>query len=149
MVGAGAALVLTLSACGQPTAGFGGQPTPPPSSQTQPSETGPEPDVPAGAKRLSKDKADVTALPADFPRGVWTEGDGTVVGTFAKEGGCSKARADLTEQTDGGIKITLVETIPANSEACTMDLRFPEVRVKLAKPLGERKVTVLSKQETK
>ncbi|WHT21459.1 hypothetical protein N8J89_10500 [Crossiella sp. CA-258035] len=151
VVGAGAALVLALSACAEPTAGFGGQPTPPPSSSAQQptSEVGPEPEPPQGGKPLAKNKADLSALPADFPKRVWTEGDGSVVGTFGKEGGCSKVRADLTEQTDTAVKITLVETTPANSEACTMDLRFPPVTVKLAKPLGERTVSVTAKQETK
>ncbi|MCK2240383.1 MULTISPECIES: hypothetical protein [unclassified Crossiella] len=149
VVSAGAALVLALSACAEPTAGFGGQPTPPPSSAQPTPEPGPEMDPPAGGKPLAKNKADLSALPADFPKRVWTEGDGTVVGTFGKEGGCSKVRADLTEQTDTGVKITLVETTPANSEACTMDLRFPPVTVKLAKPLGERTVAVTAKQETK
>ncbi len=145
MVGAGAALVLALSACAEPTAGLGGPPPPPPPTSENPQE----PEAPPGGKPLPKTQTDLSALPEDQPKRVWTEGDGSVVGTFGKEGGCSKVRAELTGQDEKTVKILLIETTPAKAEACTMDLRFPPVTVKLDKPLGERTVAVTEKQETK
>lgn len=86
----------------------------------------------------------VTAL--DLPNGqpslVWTTGDGATVGFYGREGGCTHVRGEVADQSPSGVKIMVVEQVPAKKTICTMDLRYPPVTVQLASPLGNRPVTL-------
>ncbi|SEQ71144.1 hypothetical protein SAMN05216188_104403 [Lentzea xinjiangensis] len=94
-------------------------------------------------------KLDTNALSPEFPRTVWTQGDGRTVGLIGQEGGCGKASASVLEQSTSAVKIELVETLPLDKQACTMDIRFPSLTVQLSEPLGERTVALTSRQEQK
>ncbi|KAA2254980.1 hypothetical protein F0L68_29500 [Solihabitans fulvus] len=108
-----------------------------------------KPKPPNGGKPVPAAQLDLAALPTDYPKSVWIEGDGTVLGLTGQEGGCSKVRADLTEQTDTVVRVHLVETSPVETRPCTMDLRYPPLTVHLAAPLGARTVAVTVSAEKK
>jgi hypothetical protein len=103
--------------------------------------------VPPDGKPVTK--LDTNSLAPDFPRVVWTQGDGRTVGVVAQEGGCGKASASVLEQSASVVKIELVETTPLTKQMCTMDIRFPPLTVQLSEPLGERTVALTSRQEQK
>jgi hypothetical protein len=144
-------LLLVVSACGSAQhagTGAGGGSTLP--TATSPSEVPPgiaPGEVPPDGKPVTK--LDANALSPDYPRNVWTQGDGRTVGVTAQEGGCGKASASVLEQSASVVKIELVETLPLTKEMCTMDIRFPPLTVQLSEPLGERTVALTSRQEQK
>ena len=150
VVGTGV-LLLVISACGSAQnagTGAGGGPTLP--TATSPSEVPPgvaPGEIPPDGKPVTK--LDTNALSSEYPRTVWTQGDGKTVGVIAQEGGCGKASASVLEQSASVVKIELVETLPLDKMACTMDIRFPPLTVQLAEPLGERTVALTSRQEQK
>lgn len=150
VVGTGV-LLLVISACGSAQnagTGAGGGPTLP--TATSPSEIPPgiaPGEVPPDGKPVTK--LDTNALSSEYPRTVWTQGDGKTVGVIAQEGGCGKASASVLEQSASVVKIELVETLPLDKQACTMDIRFPPLTVQLSEPLGERTVALTSRQEQK
>lgn len=151
VVGTGV-LLLVISACGSAQhagTGAGGGPTLP-TATTPPSEVPPgiaPGEIPPDGKPVSK--LDTNALPSDYPRTVWTQGDGRAVTVIGQEGGCGKASAAVLEQSPAVVKIELVETLPLDKQMCTMDIRFPPLRVQLNEPLGERTVALTSRQEQK
>lgn len=104
-------------------------------------------EIPPDGKPVTK--LDTNALSSEYPRTVWTQGDGKTVGVIAQEGGCGKASASVLEQSATVVKIELVETLPLDKQACTMDIRFPPLTVQLSEPLGERTVALTSRQEQK
>jgi hypothetical protein len=150
VVGTGV-LLLVISACGSAQnagTGAGGGPTLP--TATSPSELPPNiapGEIPPDGKPVTK--LDTNALSSEYPRTVWTQGDGKTVGVIAQEGGCGKASASVLEQSASVVKIELVETLPLDKQACTMDIRFPPLTVLLSEPLGERTVALTSRQEQK
>jgi hypothetical protein len=150
VVGTGV-LLLVISACGSAQnagTGAGGGPTLP--TATSPSELPPNiapGEIPPDGKPVTK--LDTNALSSEYPRTVWTQGDGKTVGVIAQEGGCGKASASVLEQSASVVKIELVETLPLDKQACTMDIRFPPLTVQLSEPLGERTVALTSRQEQK
>ncbi|NKE58747.1 hypothetical protein FXN61_18800 [Lentzea sp. PSKA42] len=150
VVGTGV-LLLVISACGSAQnagTGAGGGPTLP--TATSPSEVPPgiaPGEIPPDGKPVTK--LDTNALSSEYPRTVWTQGDGKTVGVIAQEGGCGKASASVLEQSASVVKIELVETLPLDKQACTMDIRFPPLTVQLSEPLGERTVALTSRQEQK
>ena len=150
VVGTGV-LLLVISACGgaqNAGTGAGGGPTLP--TATSPSEVPPgvaPGEIPPDGKPVTK--LDTNALSSEYPRTVWTQGDGKTVGVIAQEGGCGKASASVLEQSASMVKIELVETLPLDKQACTMDIRFPPLTVQLSEPLGERTVALTSRQEQK
>ncbi|MFC3894131.1 hypothetical protein ACFOWZ_21860 [Lentzea rhizosphaerae] len=150
VVGTGV-LLLVISACGSAQnagTGAGGGPTLP--TATSPSEVPPgiaPGEIPPDGKPVTK--LDTNALSSEYPRTVWTQGDGKTVGVIAQEGGCGKASASVLEQSASVVKIELVETLPLDKQACTMDIRFPPLTVQLTEPLGERTVALTSRQEQK
>jgi hypothetical protein len=145
-VGAGA--VVLLGACG------GNQPagSPPPATDptltiVPPSEPTAGPGVPpADSIAIPGNQLDFTALPEGYPRQAWTVGDGRILPVQAQEGGCGKASAEVSEQSDAKVLITLVETQPAQPQACTMDIRYPIVSVTLDKPLANRTLVLRAEQ---
>ncbi|MQA14374.1 MAG: hypothetical protein GEV09_09415 [Pseudonocardiaceae bacterium] len=142
---AGTALLAALGACADRPAGvgFGGAPEPAPPGSAAPAPEPPPggPTPPPGGIALPAAQVDATALPDGHPRLVWTEQGGTVVGLYGQEGGCSRVRAELTEQATRNVRVELVESIPTTGP-CTMDLRFPPLFVRLDEPVGDRTVVL-------
>ncbi|WP_245733931.1 hypothetical protein [Lentzea jiangxiensis] len=150
VVGTGA-LLLVLSACGgaqNAGTGAGGGPTLPTATSSSEAPPGVAPgEVPPDGTPVTK--LDANGLASDYPRTVWTQGDGKTVGVVAQEAGCGKASASVLEQNASTVKIELLETLPLTKEMCTMDIRFPPLTVQLSEPLGERTVVLTSRQEQK
>jgi len=121
-----------------------------PPSSTAPSapDIAPGEPPPNGGTQVPLTKVDAAALPEQYPVSVWTEGDGAVIGVIGQEGGCSKVTAQVAEQSATSVHVELVETLPAEQQMCTMDIRFPPLTAKLDAPLGERTV-VLTVRQTK
>ncbi len=147
------ALLGALMACAHrpQQVGSGGHPHPPApvsGTSTATAEDSAVPDWPApppGVRALPSAQIDSSALPPDYPRLVWTRGDGRPVGLYGQEGGCTHVHADLREQTPRLVRVALVE-VTAKSDPCTMDLRFPPLTVELDAPLGDR--TVILERQT-
>lgn len=87
-------------------------------------------------------EVDASKLPKGYPRQVWTQDDGSVVVAKGEEGGCSHVHGQITDQNDRTVTFTFVEQIPDPVGVCTMDIRYPPVAAKLAKPLGGRTVVL-------
>ncbi|HEY2694855.1 MAG TPA: hypothetical protein VGJ45_05260 [Pseudonocardiaceae bacterium] len=136
-----AVLALLVADCGGHSTG---------SAQNQPavaiaptSTTAPDlPNVhlPAGAVPVAGAKVDARALPAGYPRLVWTEGNGGVVGFFAEQGACTTASASVIGETDLAVTVRLVITQPASTKPCPQYLLNKEMTVNLDRPLGSRTV---------
>ena len=153
VVGTGA-LLLAMAACGSEV-GFGGQPSNKPPASSTPGQPTSDPNVaipkpPEGGTAIPDKQLDPASQDMDgYKRLVWTKDNGATLGTYGREGGCSKVTGEAVEQTDKSIKLLLTEKVPAKPQACTMDMRYPPVEVKLAKPLGERTVSVEQRVEKK
>ncbi|GGM54751.1 hypothetical protein GCM10012275_27350 [Longimycelium tulufanense] len=142
LIGAGGLVLLATACANEPRdVGFGA--SPPPVTSSAPS-TEPElvPRPPEGGNEVPKGQVDVSALPEDYPRLVWLQGDDRTVGVHGQEGGCGKVSAAVTEQSAEKVRLHLTEKVPANSGPCTMDLRYPSLTVSLDQPLGDRTVVV-------
>ena len=101
---------------------------------------------PAGGTPVGQPQLDTAALPEGYPVLVWTEDGGSTVGVVAQEGGCGRASVEVPEQTDTQVVVLMVETLPAEQQMCTMDLRYPKITTELTAPLGERKVVLKTEQ---
>lgn len=151
-VGAGV-LLLSVAACAgsQESAGFGGQPatssaaaSPSASASGAPtnSNVGPFAKPPAGGTAIPQNRITVANMPAGQPTLAWTTGDGRTVGFYGREGGCTKVHGEVAEQGPNGVKIIMVEQVPAKQKICTMDLRYPPITVQLTAPLGDRPLSL-------
>jgi hypothetical protein len=99
--------------------------------------------LPGGAVPVPGTKVDAHALPSSFPRQVWTEHSGTVLGFEGEVGGCFTSRATVDQQTDKQVIVRLIQQEPGTGEhACPMFLRYKPMSVNLAKPLGDRTVVL-------
>ena len=98
--------------------------------------------VPEGSTPVPVAKIDVSALPPDFPREVWTANGGTILDIRAQEGGCGHALGEAAEQTAQHVVVNLSETKAQTGQMCTMDIRYPVISVALAAPLGDRTVVL-------
>lgn len=135
-VGAGVMLLAFTACAGQkPEVGFGGEPPAPPPAPAQPKPVQERAAVPETA-------IDSALLPKSYPHRVWTQDGGSVVVATGKEGGCSKVHAEVAEQNAKQVKVVLVDETPEPAGACTMDLRYPAVAVRLDAPLEQRKVVL-------
>ncbi|MEV7555876.1 hypothetical protein AB0N89_40195 [Amycolatopsis sp. NPDC089917] len=158
-------IVVAVSACGaqnqaaEPAAGPGSgtlstvppSPTAPPSSAppsvpgSQPGMPGaPRQEVPEGSTKVPDKQLDGSALPADYPREVYTSNGGTILNIRGQEGGCGHATAEAAQQDGTRVTVNLTELKGQTGQMCTMDIRHPVISVALAQPLGER--TVVLKQ---
>ncbi|MFK0248659.1 hypothetical protein ACIQUM_28530 [Amycolatopsis azurea] len=156
-------IVVAVSACGaqnqaaEPAAGPGSgtlstvppSPTAPPSSTpppvSQPGQPGaPRQEVPEGSTKLPDKQLDASALPADYPREVYTSNGGTILNIRGQEGGCGHATAEAAQQDGNRVTVNLTELKGQTGQMCTMDIRHPVISVALSSPLGER--TVVLKQ---
>ena len=159
VVGTGALLLMVTACAGQdmptnqPVGSTGSVSVPAPASPS-PSESvlpaPPEPNppgkprltVPEGSTQVPADKIDATALPAGFPREVWTANGGTVLNIRAQEGGCGHALGEAAEQAGDHVVVNLSETKAQTNQMCTMDIRYPVISVTLAAPLDQRTVVL-------
>ncbi len=158
-------IVVAVSACGaqnqaaEPAAGPGSgtlstvppSPTVPPSSSAPsvpgslPGQPGaPRQEVPEGSAKLPDKQLDASALPADYPREVYTSNGGTILNVRGQEGGCGHATAEAAQQDGTRVTVNLTELKGQTGQMCTMDIRHPVISVALSAPLGER--TVVLKQ---
>lgn len=151
VVALGAGMVLLLAgACGEQQDNAGGDP-PATTETSSPTETA-EPErqpartPPSGGTEVAAAQLDAAALPEGYPTLVWTEDDGATVGAVAQEGGCGKAHLEVSEQSATQVVVTMVEVVPAEPQACTMDLRYPKLTAELAEPLGDRTIVLKSEQ---
>jgi hypothetical protein len=102
------------------------------------------PHLPPGAVPVPGNRVDAHALPSSFPRQVWTEKGGTVLGLLGEEGGCFTAKAVVDEQTGSRVTVRLIQHRPGpGPQACPMFLRYKPLTVTLAAPLGQREVRLL------
>ncbi|HVK25961.1 MAG TPA: hypothetical protein VM677_31780 [Actinokineospora sp.] len=134
-------VLIALAGCGTPQSA--GPDLPPASSapNVQPGVT-----PPAEGTPVPPAKVDAGELPEGFPRTVWTESTGATLGVVGQEGGCGKASAEVAEQSAGRVVLILIETTSSTAQMCTMDIRFPVLRVDLDQPLGERTVVLKAEQ---
>lgn len=145
LLGIAALALLAVGCAGRPPASAGS----PPSLSTAPTSTGPTstsaPDLPnvhlpAGAVPVAGSKVDATALPAGYPRLVWTEDNGATIGFFAEQGACTTASASVPAQTDSSVTVRLLITKAATTKPCPLYLLDKQMTVKLDRPLGDRTV---------
>lgn len=153
VAGAGV-LILIIAACGggQQAANSGGTVTVPttpaaPSSSSSttaehPSGTASSPRVPPGGVAVPDSQVDSAALPAGYPRTVWTQEAGGVVGVYGEEGGCLTAHAQLTQESADAVRIELVNIDTSAGRMCAKYLTFTPFLVRPQAPLGERKVVL-------
>ncbi|OLZ48464.1 hypothetical protein BS329_24115 [Amycolatopsis coloradensis] len=117
----------------------------PTSAPSQPGVPGaPRQEVPEGSTKLPDKQLDASALPADYPREVYTSNGGTILNIRGQEGGCGHATAEAAQQDGTRVTVNLTELKGQTDQMCTMDIRHPVISVSLAAPLGER--TVVLKQ---
>lgn len=99
--------------------------------------------LPAGAVPVAGKQVDAHALPASFPREVWTERGGTVLGFYGEEGGCSTSSATVTAQTTQQVTVRLIQQEPGTGmNVCPMHLAYKPMSVTLAQPLDGRTVVM-------
>lgn len=149
VVGAGV-LLLLASACANPQENQDASTDRPtatsaPTSSTEPDRQ-PARTPPNGGTPVGQQQVDTSSLPQGYPVLVWTEGDGNTVGVVAQEGGCGKASVEVPQQTDTQVVVTMIETVPATPQNCTMDLRYPKLTSDLDAPLGNRTVVLKAEQ---
>ncbi|MEC3974773.1 hypothetical protein [Amycolatopsis sp. H20-H5] len=102
----------------------------------------PKLEVPEGSTPVPPKQIDAAALPADFPKAVYTGNGGTVLSIKAVEGGCGHAIGEASVQNGQQVVVNLTEKKGQTGQMCTMDIRYPVVSVTLAAPLGERTVVL-------
>ncbi|WP_130348521.1 hypothetical protein [Herbihabitans rhizosphaerae] len=148
-VGAGLLLILG-AACANPQEDKpANQPGSPNPTQTAPPPVG-QPGVPPPAANtpVPPEKLDTSALPKGFKATVSRDADGRSILLVGREGGCSRASAEVAEQNQARVVIKLVETTPKDAKACTMDIRYPKLNATLAEPLGERTIALIPERRT-
>jgi hypothetical protein len=96
--------------------------------------------LPAGSVPVAGTKVDARALPAGYPRLVWTEGNGSVIGFFAEQGACTTVSASVVAQADDAVTVRLLLQQPASTKPCPLYLINKEMTVDLDRPLGGRTV---------
>jgi hypothetical protein len=138
-----AVLALLTGGCGGVPAGSA-QTQPGPVVDIAPTSTAPSAPpnahLPAGAVPVAGARVDARGLPAGYPRLVWTEGNGAVVGFFAEQGACTTVSASVLGQTDQAVTVRLLITQPASTKPCPQYLLDKEMTVNLDRPLGSRTV---------
>lgn len=149
LAGTGLAIALVAGCAGHQTgAGPGGaQPgagAPSATSAPHPGNDAGMPNVklPDGSTPVAGSQVDGSSLPPGYPRLVWTVGDGTTVGFFGQQGGCSTVSAQVPAQNNTQVVIRLIQQEQARTKPCPMYLRYQPLSVRLAQPLGKRTVVL-------
>jgi hypothetical protein len=127
------------------TGSSGANPTaPPPVSISEE-----KPVVPPNVTPIAKEKVDTTTLSDIYRDEAYVFGDGRDVEVFGVGGGCKEARAEVTGQSAEVVQITLVTiTKQPPGTVCTQEIRQVPLTVRLAAPLGDRRLVLESREET-
>lgn len=148
-----AALVVAAGCAGQGTASSGGGGGPAASSSAPTSSSAPASVVtgpampgvhlPPGAVPVPGSRVDARSLPASFPREVWTEQGGTVLGLYGQQGDCFTSSATVASQGAQEVVVRLVQQEPGTgAQVCPLYLRYKPMSVPLGTPLGQRTVVL-------
>jgi hypothetical protein len=98
---------------------------------------------------VAKEKVDTTSLSDTYRDEVYVFGDGADVEVFGVGGGCKEARAEVSGQSADLVQITLVTiTKQPPGTVCTQEIRQVPLTVRLAAPLGNRRLVLESREET-
>ncbi|WP_199431769.1 hypothetical protein [Qaidamihabitans albus] len=136
-----------LSRSGQVEQGeIPGEVQPAPPVEGMPGRKPAQPPAGGDGTPVPAERIDGSALPEGHPRQVSVHGDGRRLSVTAQEGGCGRASVEVAGQTGRHVALTLVETEPAGQRACTMDMRYPVLTVRLDQPLADREVVLSSEQ---
>ncbi|WP_086667467.1 hypothetical protein [Lentzea kentuckyensis] len=108
-----------------------------------------KPVVPPNVTPIAKEKVDTTTLSDTYRDEAYVFGDGRDIEVFGVGGGCKEARAEVTGQSAEIVQITLVTiTKQPPGTVCTQELRQVPLTVRLAAPLGDRRLVLESREET-
>lgn len=108
-----------------------------------------KPVVPPNVTPLAKEKVDTTSLSDTYRDEAYVFGDGRDVEVFGVGGGCKEARAEVSGQSADLVQITLVTiTKQPSGTVCTQEIRQVPLTVRLAAPLGNRRLVLESREET-
>lgn len=108
-----------------------------------------KPVVPPNVTPIAKEKVDTTTLSDTYRDEAYVFGDGRDVEVFGVGGGCKEARAEVTGQSAEVVQITLVTiTKQPPGTVCTQEIRQVPLTVRLAAPLGDRRLVLESREET-
>lgn len=149
LIGIAAMSALLVVACGgRPPESAGAPPdvvsAPASTASSAPASTGNTspagPHLPAGAVPVAGSKVDASALPAGYPRLVWTQNNGLVIGFYGLQGACTTVSASVVSQTGTAVTVRLVQTQPATTKPCPDYLLNKVMTVNLDQPLGSRSV---------
>lgn len=147
--------VLALAGCGQRA---GGDPPPGNGSACPAAPETLDPPIPAlvepmtlpdGVREVPAKQVDSSALPDGYESDgeVWVFDGGCSLQTFAMaSSGCSGTEAEILDQSADAVRIELrsVKPPPDDDRSCTMALEPQPVAVRLAEPLGDRTVRLVS-----
>lgn len=119
----------------------------PPAAEGQPASPGAAGErvngkAPAGGQRVAAAQVNGNALPADYPRKVWTLHDGQTLAAYGQRGSCSTVRLEVVSQTDKQVRLRFVEKQPDPNRICTMELHQEPVTTPLKTPLGDRELVL-------
>lgn len=119
-------------------------PVPPPVSISED-----KPVVPPNVTPVPREKVDATSLSETYRTEAYVFNDGRDVEVFGVGGGCKEARAEVTAQSAEIVQITLVTiTTQPPGRVCTQEIRQVPLTVRLAAPLGDRRLVLESREET-
>lgn len=108
-----------------------------------------KPVVPPNVTPVAKEKVDTTSLSDTYRDEAYVFGDGRDIEVFGVGGGCKEARAEVTAQSAEIVQITLVTiTKQPPGTMCTQEVRQVPLTVRLAAPLGDRRLVLESREET-
>jgi hypothetical protein len=108
-----------------------------------------KPVVPPNVTPVPKEKVDTTSLSDTYRDEVYVFGDGRDIEVFGVGGGCKEARAEVSGQSADLVQITLVTiTKQPPGTVCTQEIRQVPLTVRLAAPLGNRRLVLESREET-
>ncbi|MFD5831304.1 hypothetical protein [Lentzea sp. NPDC060358] len=108
-----------------------------------------KPVVPPNVTPVAKEKVDSTSLSDTFRGEAYVFNDGRDVEVFGVGGGCKEARAEVTAQSAEVVQVTLVTiTKQPPGTMCTQEVRQVPLTVRLAAPLGDRRLVLESREET-
>lgn len=129
------------------TGSSGANPTAPAQPPVSISEE--KPVIPPNVTPVAKEKVDTTSLSDTYRDEAYVFGDGRDVEVFGVGGGCKEARAEVTAQSAEIVQITLVTTTKQPpGTVCTQEVRQVPLTVRLAAPLGDRRLVLESREET-
>ncbi|HEX7306154.1 hypothetical protein [Lentzea sp.] len=107
-----------------------------------------KPVVPPDVTPVAKEKVDTTSLSDTYRDEAYVFNDGRDVEVFGVGGGCKEARAEVTAQSAEVVQITLVTiTKQPPGTMCTQEVRQVPLTVRLAAPLGDRRLVLESREE--